>query len=295
MPLDGRLFWYIAPIFLGFVALELLVAYRLGRGSYSWRASLATIGVAIGHKLSGFARFGAIGVLAAWLWENRLMDISLQTIGGLVLLFVTVEFAYYWYHRFSHTVRWMWASHAVHHSPEELNVLASFRLSWTSLLSGDFLFFLPLVWLGFHPAAVAATVGLNLLYQSWVHTDLIPKLPLLDPVLNTPSNHRVHHASNDIYLDRNYGGVLIVFDRLFGTYVEERSDVPCRYGLVKPMRSANPLRIAFHEWIAMARDVAGSRSAGEVFFHLFGRPGWRPERRRQEASLDSPSAGMPTG
>ena len=133
--------------------------------------------------------------MSAWLWNYRLAEVPLDTVWGLSLLFV--EFTYYWYHRFSHTVRWMWASHAVHHSPEELNVLASFRLSWTSMLSGDFLLFLPLIWIGFQPAAVVTALALNLIYQSWVHTELIPKLGFVDGVLNTPSNHRVHHASNE--------------------------------------------------------------------------------------------------
>jgi sterol desaturase/sphingolipid hydroxylase (fatty acid hydroxylase superfamily) len=281
MPLDGKMFWFAIPIFIGFVAVEMLMLRYFGRSGYSWRESLATIGVGVGHKLSGLVRFGALGAASAWLWNYRLAEVPLDTVWGLSLLFVAVEFTYYWYHRFSHTVRWMWASHAVHHSPEELNVLASFRLSWTSMLSGDFLLFLPLIWIGFQPAAVVTALALNLIYQSWVHTELIPKLGFVDGVLNTPSNHRVHHASNEVYLDRNYGGVLIIFDRIFGSYVAEREDVPCRYGLVKPVGSANPIWIAFHEWIAMMRDVASSRTLGEAFGYLFGRPDWRPDVRAE--------------
>lgn len=135
MPLDGKMFWFAIPIFIGFVAVEMLTLRYFGRSGYSWRESLATISVGVGHKLSGLVRFGALGAVSAWLWNYRLAEVPLDTVWGLSLLFVAVEFTYYWYHRFSHTVRWMWASHAVHHSPEELNVLASFRLSWTSMLS----------------------------------------------------------------------------------------------------------------------------------------------------------------
>ena len=176
----------------------------------------------------------------------------------------------------------MWASHCVHHSPEEFNILASFRLSWTSVISGDFLFFLPLVWLGFQPAAIASMLALNLLYQSWVHTDLLPRIPPIDLVLNTPSNHRVHHASNDIYLDKNYGGVLIIFDHLFGSYAKEDDQIACRYGLVTPIDSVNPFWIALHEWIAIIRDVSKSQTLSEALNYLFAQPGWRPENQPDE-------------
>jgi sterol desaturase/sphingolipid hydroxylase (fatty acid hydroxylase superfamily) len=126
---------------------------------------------------------------------------------------------------------------------------------------------------------VFAVVSLNLLYQFWLHADWIPKLGWLEYVFNTPSHHRVHHAANPEYLDANYGGTLIVFDRLFGTLIEERADLPCRYGLVKPLLSNNPFVINFHEWRALGRDLWQARSWRERLHYLFDAPGWRPEGR----------------
>jgi sterol desaturase/sphingolipid hydroxylase (fatty acid hydroxylase superfamily) len=131
---------------------------------------------------------------------------------------------------------------------------------------------------GFHPLAVGAALALNLAYQFWLHTELIPKLGAFEWLFNTPSHHRVHHASNPEYLDANYGGVLIVFDRMFGTFADERTDVALRYGLVTPLESHNPIRIAFHEWQAMLRDLAAASSWSERIAYAFGPPHWRPCR-----------------
>jgi sterol desaturase/sphingolipid hydroxylase (fatty acid hydroxylase superfamily) len=176
-------------------------------------------------------------------------------------------------------VRWFWATHAVHHSPNEISFATAYRLGWTGKLTGTPLFFLPLVLLGFSPMMVLAAVGINLLYQFWLHADWIPKLGYLEWVLNTPSHHRVHHASNPEYLDANYGGVMIVFDRLFNTCREEREDLPCRYGLVKPVTSYNPFRIALFEWQALLVDLGRARNWRERFGYLFGPPGWSPDGR----------------
>jgi sterol desaturase/sphingolipid hydroxylase (fatty acid hydroxylase superfamily) len=199
-----------------------------------------------------------------------------------VLLFLGQEFCYYWFHRCSHRVRWLWVSHAVHHSPNQLNLSAAYRFGWTGRLSGTAMFFVPLVWLGFPPPVVFATLSLNLLYQFWLHVDWIPKLGPLELVFNTPSHHRVHHAANAEYLDANYGGVLIIFDRLFGTLRLERDETPCRYGLVEPLRSNNPVWIAFHEWIALVRDLWAMRN-------------WRDGWRRCSARPRSPYAINPQG
>lgn len=198
--------------------------------------------------------------------------------GGVAfaIIFFGQEFCYYWYHRTAHRVRWFWGSHAVHHSVNELTLGAAYRFGWTGRLSGALLFFVPLIWLGFPPSAVFGVYALNLLYQFWLHTDWIPKLGWLEVVLNTPSHHRVHHSANPEYLDANFGGVLIVFDRLFGTCVVERDDVPCRYGLVHPLTTHNPVKTAFHEWWNIARDLTTARSLREVAGYLFGPPGWRP-------------------
>jgi sterol desaturase/sphingolipid hydroxylase (fatty acid hydroxylase superfamily) len=169
-------------------------------------------------------------------------------------------------------VRWFWATHAVHHSPNELTLAAALRLGWTGKLTGSALFFAPLVWLGFPPAAVLATLAANLLYQFWLHAPWMPRLGPLEWVLNTPTHHKVHHASNPEYLDCNYGGVLIVFDRLFGTFVDLRDDVPPRYGLTTPLVTHNPIRIALHGWLALAQDLRAARGVRAGLRILFGPP-----------------------
>ena len=152
----------------------------------------------------------------------------------------------------------------MHHSPNQLNLAAAYRLGWFGKFTGTSLFFTPLF--------------LNLLYQFWLHADWIPRLGWLEYVLNTPSSHRVHHARNPEYLDANYGGVLIVFDRLFGTYIAERDDVRCDYGLIShPKSSHNILVINFEPWIGLLKDLRSARSPREVWMYLFAPPGWRPD------------------
>ena len=211
-------------------------------------------------------------------WQHRLTTIPLNGFASFAVLFLGQEFCYYWFHRAAHRVRWFWATHAVHHSPNEFNLGIAYRFGWTGRLAGNAMFFVPMIWLGFPPPAVFAALALNLLYQFWLHTEWVPKLGWLEYVLNTPSHHRVHHASNADYVDKNYGGVLIVFDRLFGTFAAERRDLPCRYGLVTPLISHNPIRIAFHEWLKMAKDLQGVRTGREAIGYLFGPPAWQPDR-----------------
>jgi sterol desaturase/sphingolipid hydroxylase (fatty acid hydroxylase superfamily) len=259
-------------LLLALMALEYAVARKRGLALHDARESAASFAVALGQqfiKLPTRALMSGV-MLAVWPW--RLWTVPLNTWWGIALLFVAVEFNYYWFHRASHRVRWFWASHAAHHSPTQLNLTSAYRLGWTGGLSGTFLLFLPLILLGFHPLAVVSALAFNLLYQFGLHTQLVGKLGPLEWVLNTPSHHRVHHARNDAYIDANFGGVVIVFDRLFGTFVEERADEPCRFGLAKPLRSHNPFVIVFHEWAAMLRELRGASSGRGVAAILFGRP-----------------------
>ena len=215
--------------------------------------------------------------LLRWAVHHRVGRIPIDGAAAVAALFVGQEFCYYWYHRAAHRVRWFWTAHAVHHSPNELTLAAAFRIGILGKLTGTSLFFVPLVWLGFDVRTVFSVLTLNLLYQFWIHVTWIPRLGWLEHVLNTPSAHRVHHASNAEYLDANFGGVLIVFDRLFGTYVAERDDLPCRYGLVEPQTSYNPLRVEFAPWAGLVRDLARARDLRAVLGHLCMPPGWRPD------------------
>jgi sterol desaturase/sphingolipid hydroxylase (fatty acid hydroxylase superfamily) len=253
----------------------------LRRQPYDWKAYFAAFGSLIGRgvtrALFQFLPFGLAGGILDLAWSHRLLNLPLKSASALAALFLGEEFFYYSFHRVSHHVRWFWATHAVHHSPNDLTLTTAYQLGWTGELTGSLLFFVPLAWLGFKPSAILAALALNLLYQFWLHTRWIPRLGVLEWILNTPSHHRVHHACNREYLGEahmgaNYGGVLIIFDRVFGTFVSERADVPCRYGLTTPLRSYNPLYIAFHEWVAIARDLAGARNWRERLRAVVGPP-----------------------
>lgn len=274
----GAVHWLmlLPLVIIGIATLEGLVRTVWLRDGYDWRAFAASIADTLGRGAIDALGLSLAAPLLAWAHAHRLQTLALSTPLAFLLLFVGQEFFYYWYHRSAHRVRWFWATHAVHHSPNELTLAAAMRLGWTGKLTGTALFFTPLVWLGFPPNAVLASVALNLLYQFWLHAPWMPRLGPLEWVLNTPTHHKVHHASNTEYLDCNYGGVLIVFDRLFGTFVDERADVPIRYGLTTPLRTHNPLRIAFHEWLNLGRELWTARGWRAWLLTVFGPPGARP-------------------
>jgi sterol desaturase/sphingolipid hydroxylase (fatty acid hydroxylase superfamily) len=276
-------FLHLTPLIL--VPAVIAVAFVEGvvlsfwmRRAYNWRASFASLADVLGRNyiVYRYLPFTIAAPAIGWAWTHCVTTLPVNTVAAFGLLFIGEEFFYYWFHRASHRMRWFWVTHVVHHSSNELNLSAAYRFGWTAGLTGSAIFYAPLVWLGFPPVAVFAMVQVNVLYQFWVHAAWIPKLGWLEYVLNTPSHHRVHHAANAEYLDANYGGVLIVFDRLFGTFIAEREDRPCRYGLVKPLTSNNPLVINFHEWSALGRDLRHARSWRERARYLFAPPGWRP-------------------
>jgi sterol desaturase/sphingolipid hydroxylase (fatty acid hydroxylase superfamily) len=269
------LLFVAAPAVLGFALIEAIVLSRSAR--YDWRAfGVSTLDFIVRIGLGLVLPLSIATPLIGWAVRHRPTTLPLDSAAAIGVLFFGQEFCYYWYHRAAHRVRWFWANHAVHHSPNELNLSAALRIGIFGKATGTTLFFLPLIWLGFDVRTVFSVLSLNLLYQFWIHATWIPRLGWLEYVLNTPSAHRVHHASNVDYLDANFGGVLIVFDRWFGTYVGERADLPCRYGLVHPMTGNNPLTVEFAEWASLLRDLSKARSARAVLGHLCLPPGWRP-------------------
>lgn len=242
-------------------------------GSYDWRACASSVADAAVRRAFETLGLSLAAPLLHVAWQHRLTTLPTDSAAVIGALFIGVELAYYAYHRAAHRVRWFWASHAVHHSPSQLSLAAALRLGWTAQLTGMALFFAPLVWLGFAPGWVAAALVLSLIYQFWIHAAWLPRLwAPVEWLFNTPSHHRVHHGCNPAYLDCNYGGVLIVFDRLFGSFVAERPDTPPRYGLCTPITTYNPLRIALHGWIHLAQDLAAVRHAGAALRVLFGPP-----------------------
>lgn len=262
---------WILAIMLAMVAAE-LAWRRYSRRGYDAVDAAASLGVALGQAvfrpLTGIA-LGAILFALAGISPLHFPAADWRTWAAG---FVAVEFAYYWFHRFSHTVRWMWATHAVHHSSREFVLPSAIRLGWTEFFSLGWAFFAVLVLAGFPPLVVAVLLGVNLIYQFPLHTEAVGRLGPLEWVLNTPSHHRAHHGSEPEFLDCNFGGVLIVWDRLFGTLREAPRDRPIRYGLVHDLDSRNPFRIALHEWSRMLTDMRKAKGAGAKVKVALGRP-----------------------
>lgn len=274
----------LAPIFYACIAWEWLHWRKRGVAMYTGVDTLSNFVLAGMHQVAdGLSWLVLLGVYYA-VHQFALFDIA-TTWWTVLLLFLGQDFFYYWFHRASHRIRWMWASHVTHHSSERLNLSTAFRQSLTYPISGMWLFWLPLAWIGFEPTQVVLVVGINLGYQFFVHTQAVKKLPdWIEFVFNTPSHHRVHHARNDQYIDRNFGGVLIVWDRLFGTFVPEDDADPCDYGVVRQIRTHNPLTLTFHEWGYMLRRAASPGLAvGERLRYLFGPPEYESPRLPRQA------------
>jgi sterol desaturase/sphingolipid hydroxylase (fatty acid hydroxylase superfamily) len=215
----------------------------------------ASFGVALGHLMVRTVTASLVALPFFFVYQHRIFDLPQRGIWTWLALFVAVEFCYYWFHRCSHQFRWFWATHSVHHSAEHFNLSAAMRLGWTGELTGGAVFFLPLVLIGFHPLAIAAVVGLGLLYQFFLHTSFLVRFGPLERLLNTPTHHRVHHASNVFCLDRNYGSILIIFDRLFGTFAKAPSNEKLVFGVKGRVKSNNPLTIVFREWMQLFHDI----------------------------------------
>jgi len=272
---------FAIPAFVLLIAGEMLIARARDPLRYCPRDTLTSMALGLGSTIASGLAAGLVFALAVWVSQFRLFAIGWDWY-WFVLAFVLDDLAYYVFHRSAHRVRWFWASHVVHHSSQHYNLSTALRQTWTSVFSLAFLFRLPLFLIGFPPAMVFFVAGLNLVYQFWIHTETIGRMPRwFEAVMNTPSHHRVHHATNPRYLDRNYAGVLIVWDRLFGTFEPERRDEPPRYGLVKDLGSFNLLWAAFHEWIGIARDAWRAPDFASRVRYLVAPPGWSHDGSRE--------------
>lgn len=278
---DNTLVSFFFPIFLGCIFLEVIyVNFWTQRNLYSTKDSVSNLLVSVGQYLCEAASGLLLLPLYVGVQQHKLFELP-SGVGTFVALAVLLDFVYYWVHRFSHEVRWMWATHVVHHSSGYLNLTTSFRLGWTGLLSGVWLFWIPLVWIGFTPMQIINAIAVNLIYQFFTHSVTKSRFGPLEWVLNTPSHHRVHHAVAPQYLDKNYGGIFIIWDRLFGTFAAEEAGTPTRYGTVQPLESHNPFRIAFAEWLAIWRDLAGPALLRDKLRFVFGPPGWSRDGSRK--------------
>jgi sterol desaturase/sphingolipid hydroxylase (fatty acid hydroxylase superfamily) len=270
-------FSYVAarqPVLLLVPALMLaeMLWHRLHGGpGYDPKETATSTAILVGQLAMRAVTAVVLAPVILLVHEHRLADVPLNG-ATVALLFLGMEFLYYWFHRASHSVRWLWATHAVHHSSTRLNFSAAYRLGWTGLLSAGWLFFLPLVWIGFDPRAVFGLLGLNLSYQFFLHTEMVGRLGPLEAVLNTPAHHRAHHAVNATCRDRNFGGVLIVFDRLFGTIARPQAGETLSYGLDGRRPSHNPVVVALREWALMARDIRRAKGLKGRVRAAFGPP-----------------------
>lgn len=270
---------YAVPGFIVLILIEMIWAKRRAPEKYEPRDTLISLAMGTGSTAAGLLTAGLIASLTFWLYQFRLVEIGWQW-WAWALCFVLDDMAYYWFHRFAHRVRWMWASHVNHHSSQHYNLSTALRQTWTGTIALGFIFRLPLVLIGFHPAMILFCGGINLIYQFWFHTEAIDKFPRwFEAVMNTPSHHRVHHATNPLYLDRNYAGVFIVWDKLFGTFQPELDNERIHYGIVKQLGSFNLLWVAFHEWIGIAKDVWNA-PWGSKFGYVWRPPGWSHDGSR---------------
>ncbi len=268
------------PAFVALVLAEMLVARAKDRRRYCPRDTLTSLMLGLGSTVAGLVAGGMVFALAGWVWQYRLFDIGWGWV-WFVIAFVLDDLAYYAFHRSAHRVRWFWASHVIHHSSQHYNLSTALRQSWTSFFSLNFLFRLPLFLIGFPPAMVFFVAGVNLVYQFWIHTETIGRMPRwFEAVMNTPSHHRVHHATNPRYLDTNYAGVFILWDRWFGTFTPERDDERPRYGIVKDLGSFNIVWAATHEWVGIARDLWAAPDWRARLNYMIRPPGWSHDGSR---------------
>lgn len=246
----------LAPLFIALMTAEYVLGQKRGRlpdnASYHLPEVLCNFSLAGMHQLADLLTGLLIVKLYLWLFGWHLLDIEMGLASFLVLL-VLQDFCYYWFHRASHRIRWMWAAHVAHHSSENMNFSTAFRQSLMYPIAGMWLFWVPLVIIGFEPKWVVFAVLLNLGLQFFVHTQWVRSLGWLELVFNTPSHHRVHHGRNPQYIDKNYAGVLIIWDKLFGTFEPEVETV--RYGVTKPVESFNPLVVTFKAWQEMFDEL----------------------------------------
>ncbi|MFE2916667.1 sterol desaturase family protein [Kitasatospora indigofera] len=268
--------WSI-PAFVLLTVLE-MVSYRFhpdeDEQGYSPRDTTTSLAMGLGSLL--FDALWKIPIVAVYAALYEMTPLRVPVLWWTVpLMLLAQDFCYYWSHRGHHVVRILWACHVVHHSSKHYNLSTALRQPWTGATS--WVFYVPLILAGVHPAALAFCSSANLVYQFWIHTERIDRLPRpVEYLFNTPSHHRVHHASQGGYLDRNFGGILIVFDRAFGSFTAETTRPV--YGLTKNLDTFNPLRVATHEYASIAKDLAAADNWRDRLRHLTKGPGWQPVR-----------------
>ncbi len=266
---------YAIPGFLILLAAEIAWDHYRKTGYYRANDTLASLSTGLLSQTMNFATRFISFLGYALLWT--ILPHGELTMSPLlwVVAFVLYDFCYYWSHRCQHMINILWGVHVVHHQSEEFNLSTALRQPFNGFWIGG-VFYLPMLFIGFPPEVIVVVGSLNLIYQYWVHTRFINTLGWLEKVIVTPMNHRVHHAINDPYIDRNFGGVFIIWDRLLGTYQPELAEEPCVYGVRKPLHSWNPFYANFHVWWQLMQDAWHAEKWGDKFRLWFMPTGWRP-------------------
>ncbi len=265
--LSEMILWAI-PVFFILILLEFILSQYHNRKAYEGKDFFASIGIGLGNLVVSALTKAAMFSLVLFVYNlvPWAIPVNLYT---TILCLVWLDFWRYWSHRLTHENRFWWATHVVHHNSEEYNFSVSFRLSWIQGIK--VIFFLPVVLAGFNPVIFFICHQVEVLYQFWIHTKFINKLPApIEYVFVTPSHHRVHHACNEKYLDKNYGSTFILWDRIFGTFQPEE-EMP-KYGITKPVKSFNPVTLVFHELVDIVKDIGRSRNFREAWLRTFIRP-----------------------
>jgi len=273
IPEIPNLIHYAIPFFIVTVILEIILTIKIKLDEYEFKDAGTSILMGLGNVFIGLFTKGIVLGVFLFLYQYRFFTIPFAWWSWLILLFAE-DLCYYWFHRISHESRLFWASHVVHHSSQKYNLSTALRQTWSGSFY-SFVFWIPLLLIGFHPIMVMTQMAISLIYQYWIHTELIKKMPnWFEAIFNTPSHHRVHHATNPQYLDRNHAGIFIIWDKLFGTF-EPEIEKPV-YGLVKNIETYNPVKIAFLEWVNMFRDFSFSKTSFlNKVKYLIKPPGWK--------------------
>lgn len=265
--------YYAIPGFLILLILEAWFSLKEQRALYESRDTWSSLAMGVGNLASGLITKAMIFGLFTLLYRWRLFTLDGSQWWHWALAFFADDFSYYWFHRCSHHVNWFWASHVVHHSSRKYNLAAALRQTWTGNLTGSFLFWCWMPLIGFHPIIVLMMQSISLIYQFWIHTEAIHRLPApIEFIFNTPSHHRVHHGVDLKYLDKNHAGILIIWDRLFGSFKEEEERP--EYGLTRNIGSFNPIVIAFKTWVELFRKAFHAGSFVNGIRYFLKPPGW---------------------
>ncbi|WP_426415640.1 sterol desaturase family protein [Aestuariirhabdus sp. LZHN29] len=268
---------YAIPVFFGLIFIELLASGWRQRTYYRINDSINSLSTGMLSITTGvISKAATLGIYLFAYEQWRLGELDIPLLWVWIIAFVAYDFCYYWAHRLGHEINILWAAHLVHHQSEEYNLTTALRQTSTGFIFG-WIFYLPMALAGIPPSIFAAVAAMNLLYQFWVHTRHIPKLGPLEWIFVTPSNHRVHHAQNQRYLDRNYGGVFILWDRLLGTFAEESEQEKIIYGVRKPLASWNPLWANLQHYVQMYQDARHANRWQDRLSIWFRPTGWRPD------------------